>query len=253
MAANTRSRKKDTTPTASNEQQQENEADPGALPDQEEPPGVDAPTPESHPSDTSGTSVTNPQGRDAQIPEGGSPAESSEDQHSRHEDLPYTDTAEDSSDDADGPDHEDEETAEEVDVTFTDTTEEPENSDDSEDGGTAPQESEEPEKEEPPTAETLNFHIHRNLVTGRATLAVSGSGTDPFYKTVDHLTALEEALAMIPDLHQEARAHWEQTPRYPESQAHKPTPAPVRRPQPQPSRTGTSQPAPAQTQQASLF
>ena len=253
MAANTRSREKDATPTGSNEQQQETEAAPGAPPDQKEPSDVDAPTPESHPPDTSGASVTNPQEEDAQITEGGSPAESSQDRHSGHEDLPYTDTAEDPSNGPDGPDHEDEEPAEEVDVTFTDTAEEPENSDDSEDGGTAPQENDEPEKEEPPTAETLSFHIHRNLATGRATLAVSGSGTDPFYKTVDHLTALEEALAMIPDLHQEARAHWEQTPRYPESQAHKPTPAPVRRPQPQPSRTGTSQPAPTQTQQASLF
>lgn len=231
MAAKTRSPKKDENPAASDQPQQEKAPDSNASPEQGDPPDVPNTAPESD---------------HAQHRESGPPAD-------QGEDLPYTDLAEATSGIPDRPDQQDDEPAEEVDVTFTDTAEEPEDNNGPEDSGTTSQEDGEPQKEEPPATETLSFHIHRNLATGRATLAVSASGTDPFYRTVDHLAALDEALAMIPDLHQEARAHWEQTPRYPESQAHKQTPAPVRRPQPQPSRTATAQPAPAQTQQASLF
>ena len=148
-------------------------------------------------------------------------------------------------------------------VHFTDTAEEdPADEEESIEEGNQPmpetpedEASEQPETPEEPTSESLSFHIHRNLATGRATLAVSSSATDPFYRTIDRLESLEDALPMMACLHQEARAHWEDTPRYPSTAATaQATPAPpaAQRPAPRPAAAKPAQPQ-AQTQQASLF
>ena len=147
-------------------------------------------------------------------------------------------------------------------VEFTDTADgDPaETDEDGEQSPASPSEDEAPaereaETPEAPTSESLSFHIHRNLASGRATLAVSSSATDPFYRTVDRLESLEDALPMMAALHQEARAHWEDTPRYPSSagpeQGATPRPA-APRPAPRPAPSKPTQQA-AQTQQASLF
>ena len=102
-----------------------------------------------------------------------------------------------------------------------------------------------------PTTESISFHIHRDLNTGRTTIAAKGSSTDPYYRTIDRTDSLEEAMPLLPELHQEARAHWENNPRYPDSKnAPKETPRP--RPQPQAKTPSKTTPADA-NKQASLF
>ena len=110
----------------------------------------------------------------------------------------------------------------------------------------------EPEPEPaPPTTESISFHIHRDLNTGRTTIAAKGSSTDPYYRTIDRMDSLEEAMPLLAELHQEARAHWESSPRYPDfKNAPKETPRP--RPQPQ-SKTPSKSTGADANKQASLF
>ena len=110
----------------------------------------------------------------------------------------------------------------------------------------------EPEPEPaPPTTESISFHIHRDLNTGRTTIAAKGSCTDPYYRTIDRMDSLEEAMPLLAELHQEAKGHWESSPRYPDfKNAPKETPRP--RPQPQ-SKTPSKSTGADANKQASLF
>lgn len=113
---------------------------------------------------------------------------------------------------------------------------------------------EEPAPDEPkaPTADTLSFHIHRIIATGRTVITVKTADTDPYYHSIPSLPSLEEAIAQLPALHQSALGHWQETPRYPENASVRPANArpaaqpAQRRPQPEPQK-------PKETQQASLF
>lgn len=156
------------------------------------------------------------------------------------------------------------------DITFSDISEEPgeeqpdtdasedpntENAEEGDNAGSS-EDSEASAEEQPkePTAETVSFHVHRTLATGRAVITVKTSDTDPFFQIQPNLPSLADAIPLLPEIYQAAAQHWESKPRYPDAEAKDKPPAKATASRPTtPSRPAAGNPAPAQgNQQASL-
>lgn len=112
-------------------------------------------------------------------------------------------------------------------------------------------ESEEPEE---PATETLSLHVHRTIATGRAVLSVITNSTDPYYRVEPNLDSLTNALPLLQQLYEDATAHWQNSPRYPESPEHKPQPPTRTQPRNNPpARASRQQDNAPQAQQASFL
>lgn len=115
-----------------------------------------------------------------------------------------------------------------------------------------------PETPPEPTSETISFHIHRTIASGRTVITVLTGTTDPYHRTETSLARPEDALPMLPGIFLEAQAHWEHTPRYPASEKHAKPASGQRQTPPANSRNREQQPDSSKvrqldSQQASLF